>query len=117
MHHGERPRARREDDGQRYHQRDDPGRDIQLDDHHPVERADGQRSRHAHRHLEQGETQQARQGQFRGDGIGERQEARIQPAPEGGAQHAQFGDVTAGVAAHVDLVGAVIQIPLARSHF
>jgi hypothetical protein len=78
--------GRGEQQRDRDHRRDQPGGDVEFDDHHPVERADGQRRRHAHRHLEQGETQQARQRQFGRDSVGEGQEARIQPAPEGGAQ-------------------------------
>ena len=68
---------RREQQRKRDHRRDDPGRYIQLDDHHPVERAVEQCEGHAHRHLEQREPQQPSQRQIRARGISERQEARV----------------------------------------
>ena len=72
---------RREHQRQRHHQRDQPGGDAELDDHHAVQRAGEQHHRHADRDLEQREPQQPGQWQFRGGRVGERQEARADPRP------------------------------------
>ena len=55
---------RREHQRQRHHQRDQPGRHAQLDDHHAVERAGEQHHRHAHRDLEQRQPQQPAERQL-----------------------------------------------------
>ena len=57
---------------------DEPGGNAQFDDHHAVQRAGQQHHGHADRDLEQRQPQQAAQGQIRGRGIGEGQEAGTQ---------------------------------------
>ena len=70
-----------EDQRQRNHQADEPGRHVQFDDHHAVERAGEQHHGHADRDLEQRQAQQAAQRQFHRRRIGEGQEARPQHLP------------------------------------
>ena len=72
--------------------RDQPGRHAELDDHHPVQRADHQHHRHPHRHLEQRQAQQAAERQRVGCGVRERQQAWAQPAPFAGQAAVQPGD-------------------------
>jgi hypothetical protein len=67
---------------ERHHHRDQPGGHAELDDHHPVERADQQHDRHADADLEQRQPQQAAERQFRRRGIGERQESGADLRPE-----------------------------------
>ena len=66
------------------HHRDQPGMHAEFDDHHPVQGADQQNQRHADRNLEQRQTDQPAERQFRRHGVGERQEARIDPHPFAG---------------------------------
>jgi hypothetical protein len=61
---------------ERKHQRDKPGRHAQLDDHDSIERPDEQHRRHAHRHLEEREAQEAGHRELRRAGIGEGQDVR-----------------------------------------
>jgi hypothetical protein len=85
----DRPQGR-EDQRQRQHHRDDPGRDPELDDHHPVERSDQQDRGHADRDLEQGEAEQAPQRQLDGGGIREGQDRRAEAHQGGGEGAAGF---------------------------
>ena len=73
---------RREDERHADHQRDEPRRHAELDDHHAVERADQQHGRHADRDLEQRQPQQARQRQRVARRVGERQELGAELGPE-----------------------------------
>ena len=72
---------RGEHQGQRNHDRDEPGGDAEFDDHHAVEGADEQHDRETDGDLKQRQAQQAWQRQFRGRGVGERQEPRADPGP------------------------------------
>ena len=78
---------RREQQRQRHHQRDQPGRNPELDDHHAVERAVEQHHRHADRDLEQRQPQQPAERQFRASRrrrtAGSAGRARIQSASNG----------------------------------
>ena len=67
---------RREDQRQRDHQRDQPARHAEFDDHHAVERAGQQHHRHADRNLEQRQPQQPAERKLAAADIGKRQEAR-----------------------------------------
>ena len=70
---------RREQQRQREHPSDDPGRHREFDDHDAIERADQKHGRHADRHLKEREPQEPRHRQLRGRGIGERKKARSEP--------------------------------------
>jgi hypothetical protein len=72
---------------QRYHYRHQPCRHVQLDDHHAVKRADQQGYRYADGDLEQRQAHQARERQFRGGDIRERQEFRADRSPFPGDIH------------------------------
>jgi hypothetical protein len=61
----------REQKRQGNHDADQRRGHVELDDHHPVERADQQHQRHADGHLEQRQAQQARERQVFGRHIRE----------------------------------------------
>ena len=67
---------RRDENGDRYHQPDQPSRHVKFDDHDAVQRAGEKHQRHADRNLEQGQPQESRQGKVPCRGIGEGQESR-----------------------------------------
>jgi hypothetical protein len=75
---------RREDQGQGQHHGDDPGRDAELDDHHPVERTDQQHRRHADGDLEQSQPQKPPHRQLDGRGIREGQDRRAEAHQDAG---------------------------------
>ena len=71
----------REDQGQRDHQRHQPGGKAELGDHHPVQRAGEQDRGHAHRNLEQGQAQKARKRKLRRRRVGEGEQGLAQLGP------------------------------------